>query len=133
MHLPNIARNNHKLCKVHLTYEDIRDSYVIKFQEACESVEELAIVGCKMVGDEALLDSAPKLHLLKSINLSGTQITDQGLKLIAEECRHIGHVNVTDSGRVTDMGIVALVEHLGTQTNSLVVLQMWSQSSVTGI
>ena len=121
MDLENIARNNRELYKAGLSNEDMKDSDLIRFLGACGGLEDLAVQGCKMVGDEALVESIGKLHLLRSINLSATQITDRALQLIGHQCRRLLHVCLSDCGHVTDIGIIALLGQIGPQLRSLVI------------
>ncbi|KAG9448885.1 hypothetical protein H6P81_008850 [Aristolochia fimbriata] len=89
----------------------------------CKNLEVLDFGGCENVTDQGL-ESFSSLTRLTTLNLSGTNITDTGLRALGCGNSPIGSLSLRSCYRVTDMGLAFLLQEGGIFANSLWALDL---------
>jgi len=92
---------------------------------------------CNYLGDEDILilfsglDTSPSQFSIQQIDLSHTQITDEGIKLIALKCPRLTTINLKGCLHITDMGL-SLVSQYCKNLSHLVIADC-ARISDTGV
>lgn len=74
----------------------------------CASLQVVGLAWCPRVDDAAITSLARCLPLLRSLDVAGTQVSDAGLRGLAEHCARLRALVISDCARVTDGGLKAL-------------------------
>ncbi|KAL0560882.1 hypothetical protein IC582_001297 [Cucumis melo] len=105
----------------------------------CESVKQLAystslevldLRGCKSISDSCI-DSISTLCNLSSLNLTSTDITDDGLSVLGHGSLPIIRLSLRSCKRVTEEGIYRLFYGGGTMSKTLSALDLGHISGIT--
>eukprot|EP00936_MAST-01D_sp_MAST-1D-sp1_P001736 g1736.t1 len=101
-----LARNCHQLEELHLSEcKGVSDDAVLAIADNCPNLHTLDLRGCHSISDVALEHLANRCSQLKIINLAGAEVSDAGIKLLAERCRGLVNINVNDCQHLTDDAI----------------------------
>jgi F-box-like len=79
--------------------------------ECCTQLERLTMGGAIQVTDDAIADVIPNFKRLLALDITGIDLEDVGLSAIAEGCRVMQGLNISNCTRVTDKSITAIAQH----------------------
>ncbi len=96
--------------KVKLLGTVITDSGLARLAEGCHKLEDVNLTGCDQITDVGAISLALHCPLIRTLFLSGTQVTDVGLERIGEGCRFLKSVNLLGLENVSDVGLIKLAE-----------------------
>ncbi|KAL8515428.1 hypothetical protein ACS0TY_014212 [Phlomoides rotata] len=97
----------------------LSDSGLIAVGESFAKLEKLSLVWCSSIRDVGLQSFANKCSTLKSLDLQGSYIGDQGLASVGECCKFLQDLNLRFCEGLTDTGLVQLVLGCGMTLKSL--------------
>lgn len=79
--------------------------------EGCTQLERLTMGGAFQIADSVISDVIPKFKRLLALDISQIGLGDEGLCAIAESCRLLQGLNVSQCGRLTDQSIMLVAEN----------------------
>lgn len=77
----------------------------------CTQLERLTMGGAVHINDPAVGDVIPRFKRLLALDLSQVDLGDDGLCAVAESCRLLQGLNVSQCSRLTDISIQAVAEN----------------------
>ena len=108
--LPIIERNPH-LEQVRLACKLLEDEVLLKLVERCSSLQTLHLPNCVWISGDVLVGCVTRLPELKSLDISGMTVSDEHLVKAANRLPKLEELNVTECRKVTDIGIMSIVEN----------------------
>ena len=78
--------------------------------EGCTQLERLTMGGAVQITDPVIADVIPKFKRLLALDVSGIELGDDGLCAVAENCRLLQGLNVSQCSRLTDRSIMIVAE-----------------------
>lgn len=104
----NLTGVSSSLVEVRLLSCNLITSETVKKLGSSRSLEVLDLCGCKSIANSCL-SSISCLRRLTSLNLTGADITDDGLSILGQGSPPISHLCLRGCKRVTDKGISLLL------------------------
>lgn len=91
----------------------VSDDVIEAIAKSCPNLTELDVGGCHAITDAAPLALTRTLKCLTSLNLSGTQVGDEGLlQLVQGNCgKSLTELNINHCMRVTDFSIQCIAQN----------------------
>ncbi|KAL2979806.1 hypothetical protein AAZX31_13G193400 [Glycine max] len=97
----------------------LSDSGLASLAEGFPKLEKLRLIWCSNVTSEGLSSLARKCTSLKSLDLQGCYVGDQGLAAIGQCCKQLEDLNLRFCEGLTDNGLVELALGVGNALKSL--------------
>jgi F-box and leucine-rich repeat protein GRR1 len=79
--------------------------------EGCTQLERLTMAGAVQITDPVVADVVPKFKRLLALDISSIELGDEGLCAVAENCRELQGLNVSQCSRLTDRSLMAVAEN----------------------
>lgn len=79
--------------------------------EGCAQLERLTMGGAVQINDRAIAEVIPKFKKLLALDISQVDLGDDGLCAVAEICRLLQGLNVSQCSRLTDRSIMAVADN----------------------
>ena len=107
----SFANNNPnlKICKIDGT--KLKNKSLYSLGRSCSGLNMLSAAMCPSIGDRGISELASYCSDLLSLDIHGTNLTDIGLRVIAESCPLLKHINLANTKRISDDGIGLLAEN----------------------
>ncbi|KAJ9163120.1 hypothetical protein P3X46_022823 [Hevea brasiliensis] len=128
----NLTGVSCSLVEVRLLSCNLITSETVKKLGSSRSLEVLDLCGCKSIADSCV-SSISCLRRLTSLNLTGADITDDGLSILGHGSPPISHLCLRGCKRVTDKGIYLLLCGAIAQTLATLDLGYMPRISDNGI
>ena len=92
--------------------DQISDAGVKEISRLCYKLRYLNVRGCEAVSDDAIEALAKSSHRLKSLDIGKCDVTDVGLKVLAQHCASLRKLSVKSCEMITDSGIQSVAHHI---------------------
>lgn len=79
--------------------------------EGCTQLERLTMGGAVQITDPIIADVIPRFKKLLALDISSIELGDDGLCAVAENCRLLQGLNVSQCSRLTDRSIMVVAEN----------------------
>ena len=79
--------------------------------ECCAQLERLTMGGAVQINDRAIAEVIPKFKRLLALDISQVDLGDDGLCAVAETCRLLQGLNVSQCSRLTDRSVMVVAEN----------------------
>ncbi|RWR76637.1 F-box/LRR-repeat protein 4 [Cinnamomum micranthum f. kanehirae] len=97
----------------------LSDAGLTTLAKGCTRLEKLSLIWCSNVTSVGLYSIAENCRTLKSLDLQGCYINDQGLAAVGEFCKQLEDLNLRFCEGLTDTGLVELALGCGKSLKSL--------------
>ncbi|KAH0992387.1 hypothetical protein GBA52_003870 [Prunus armeniaca] len=97
----------------------LSDAGLTAIGEGFPKLEKLSLIWCSNVSSLGLISLAEKCILLKSLDLQGCYVGDQGLAAVGQSCKQLEDLNLRFCEGLTDVCLVELALGVGKSLKSL--------------
>ncbi|MBA0616472.1 hypothetical protein Godav_016516 [Gossypium davidsonii] len=97
----------------------LTDSGLTAVADGFTKLEKLSLIWCSNVTSFGVMSLAQKCSLLKSLDLQGCYVGDQGLAVVGQCCKQLEDLNLRFCESLTDSGLVTLATECGKSLKSL--------------
>ncbi|PPD95141.1 hypothetical protein GOBAR_DD07830 [Gossypium barbadense] len=97
----------------------LTDSGLTAVADGFAKLEKLSLIWCSNVTSFGVMSLAQKCSLLKSLDLQGCYVGDQGLAVVGQCCKQLEDLNLRFCESLTDSGLVTLATECGKSLKSL--------------
>ncbi|KAG7026269.1 F-box/LRR-repeat protein 4, partial [Cucurbita argyrosperma subsp. argyrosperma] len=91
----------------------LSDAGLIALSVGFPNLEKLSLIWCSNISSQGLTSLAEKCRFLKSLDLQGCYVGDQGVAAVGEFCKQLEDVNLRFCEGLTDTGLVELARGCG--------------------
>ncbi|XVF66346.1 hypothetical protein PTKIN_Ptkin10aG0027900 [Pterospermum kingtungense] len=97
----------------------LTDAGLTAVGDGFSKLENLSLIWCSNVTSLGIISLAQKCSFLKSLDLQGCYVGDQGLAVVGKCCKQLEDVNLRFCESLTDAGLVDLATRVGKSLKSL--------------
>ncbi|XP_022760432.1 F-box/LRR-repeat protein 4 isoform X3 [Durio zibethinus] len=97
----------------------LTDAGLTAVADGFSKLEKLSLIWCSNVTSLGIMSLAQKCSFLKSLDLQGCYVGDQGLAVVGKCCKQLEDLNLRFCESLTDAGLVDLVTGCGKSLKSL--------------
>ncbi|KAM5569204.1 hypothetical protein ABKV19_016623 [Rosa sericea] len=125
VHLGSLARRRGSSSSYSKSEDDgietnsLSDAGMVALGEGFPKLEKLSLIWCSNVSSVGLTSLADKCRLLKSLDLQGCYVGDQGVAAVGQCCKQLEDLNLRFCEGLTDVCLVELASGVGKSLKSL--------------
>ncbi|KAE8667966.1 F-box/LRR-repeat protein 4 [Hibiscus syriacus] len=97
----------------------LTDASLTTVADGFSKLEKLSLIWCSNITSSGIMSLARKCKFLKSLDLQGCYVGDQGLAVIGQCCKQLEDLNLRFCESLTDVGLVELATQCGKSLKSL--------------
>jgi hypothetical protein len=112
----NVLKKHKHLKSIVIEFKKINDTHI--FQISGENIEEININGCQNVSDKGIKSIAEKCQNLKKLEVYWIpNLTDEGMSSIFEKCKKIEFLNISGLKHLTTNSLDLIYKNLNNLTH----------------